>query len=126
MKIEMYKCDRCGALIGDDRHRLVAPDGTEKDLCQACVNQIFRKEEKAEIPEVKVVPLAETPEAGPILGLLANPKEKAKKGDKKIDRGKIKALKKAGWKAWEIASECKCSEATVYNVLKEAEDETEL
>lgn len=113
MKIEMYKCDRCGALIGDDRHRLVAPDGTEKDLCQACVNQIFGKRE-----EVKV----ETPEAGPILGLLANPK----KGDKKIDRGKIRALKKAGWKAWEIASECKCSEATVYNVLKEAQDETEL
>ena len=113
MKIEMYKCDRCGALIGDDRHRLVAPDGTEKDLCQACVNQIFGKREEAKV---------ETPEAGPILGMLANPK----KGDKKIDRGKIRALKKAGWKAWEIASECKCSEATVYNVLKEAEDETEL
>lgn len=120
MKIEMYKCDRCGALIGDDRHRLVAPDGTEKDLCQACVNQIFRKEEKAEIPEVKV---AETPEAGPILGLLTE--GKAKKGDKKIDRGKIKALKKAGWKAWEIASECHCSEATVYNVLKEAEEDAD-
>lgn len=107
MKIEMYKCDRCGALIGDDRHRLVAPDGTEKDLCQACVNQIFGKRE-----EVKV----ETPEAS--LGLLANPK----KGDKKIDRGKIKALKKANWKVWQIAEECKCSEATVYNVLKEAEE----
>lgn len=119
MKIEMYKCDRCGALIGDDRHRLVAPDGTEKDLCQACVDQIFGKRE-----EVKVVQLAETPEAGPILGLLTG--GKAKKGDKKIDRGKIRALKKAGWKAWEIASECHCSEATVYNVLKEAEDETEL
>lgn len=115
MKIEMYKCDRCGALIGDDRHRLVAPDGTEKDLCKACVNQIFRKEE---IPEVKV---AETPEAGPILGLLANPK----KGDKKIDRGKIRALKKAGWKVWQIASDCQCSEATVYNVLKEAEEDAD-
>lgn len=38
---------------------------------------------------------------------------------KKIDRGKIMALHKAGWSAEKIADEMKCSTVTVYKALKE-------
>ena len=38
----------------------------------------------------------------------------------KVDKGRIIALAKAGWKRKDIAEDAKCSEATVYAVLKEA------
>ena len=37
---------------------------------------------------------------------------------KKIDRGKIIALHKAGWSGKKIADEMRCSIGTVYNVIK--------
>ena len=45
-----------------------------------------------------------------------------KKTTKKItvDKGKIIALRNAGWKYKDIAEDVGCSEATVYSVLKEA------
>lgn len=46
-------------------------------------------------------------------------KPAAKTGKKKIDTGKIKALKKAGWSVPKIADEMRCSVATVYNHLAE-------
>ena len=45
--------------------------------------------------------------------------EKPKKEKKRIDTGKIKALKKAGWSVAKIADEMRCSVATVYNHLAE-------
>ena len=49
-------------------------------------------------------------------------KKPEKKAVKKVavDKGKILALAKAGWKKADIANDVKCSEATVYSVLKEA------
>ena len=38
----------------------------------------------------------------------------------RVDKGKIKALAKAGWKAEDIARDVKCSKWTVYQVLREA------
>lgn len=46
-------------------------------------------------------------------------KPAAKTTKKKIDTGKIKALKKAGWSVPKIADEMRCSVATVYNHLAE-------
>ena len=46
-------------------------------------------------------------------------KPAAKKGKKRIDAGKIRALKKAGWSVPKIADEMRCSQATVYNYLAE-------
>lgn len=45
-------------------------------------------------------------------------------GKRKIDVGKIKALRKAGWSARDIAIDVGCSEATVYNHLKKMEEKS--
>lgn len=37
---------------------------------------------------------------------------------KRVDRGKILALHKAGWTAKDIARECSCHEQTVYIYLR--------
>ena len=46
-------------------------------------------------------------------------KKAAPKSNKKIDRGKVKALAEGGWTPQEIADEMKCSLQTVYNALNE-------
>ena len=57
--------------------------------------------------------------------ILGNDEPKTEETEKKpqrnrdIDRGKVKALYKAGWKTKEIADECKCSVATVYKIVNE-------
>ena len=43
--------------------------------------------------------------------------EKKTTRNRNIDKGKIKALWKAGWKAKDIAEECKCSVAVVYKII---------
>ena len=53
---------------------------------------------------------------------LPEPEEKPVKKIK-IDKGKILALAKAGWKGSDIARDVKCSENTVYKILKEARNE---
>lgn len=47
----------------------------------------------------------------------AEPEKKS--GRKKIDRGKVLALHRAGWSSKNIAAEMKCSEASVSMILKE-------
>lgn len=47
----------------------------------------------------------------------AEPKKKS--GRKKIDRGKVLALHRAGWSSKNIAAEMACSEASVSMILKE-------
>ena len=42
-----------------------------------------------------------------------------KKSNKKIDRGKVKALAEGGWTPQEIADEMQCSLQTAYNALNE-------
>ena len=50
-------------------------------------------------------------------------KPKATKKAQPIDKGKIGALRKAGWAIAEIADEMKCSNNTVYKVLNELKEE---
>lgn len=45
---------------------------------------------------------------------------KSKPAKKEIDRGKIVALRDAGWEVKDIAGEMHCSAQTIYNVLNEA------
>ena len=54
----------------------------------------------------------------------AEPKEKPKttKKAKPIDKGKIGALRKAGWTIAEIADEMKCNQPTVHKVLEELKE----
>lgn len=46
----------------------------------------------------------------------------ASEGKKKIDKGKIRALRKAGWLLSEIALDCYCSIADVEEVLNETQN----
>ena len=60
-------------------------------------------------------------------GAAAEPKgkmitETKKQTSRRVDRGKILALGRAGWKAADIAREAKCSVNTVRNVIREELD----
>lgn len=50
--------------------------------------------------------------------ILDNHESSGEKSKRKIDVGKIYALRDAGWKIKDIAEECRCSIATVANYLK--------
>ena len=69
--------------------------------------------EKAEANTIKQVSNISKPQK------IEEKKPAAKTTKKKIDTGKIKALKKAGWSVPKIADEMRCSVATVYNHLAE-------
>ena len=58
-------------------------------------------------------------------GASVGPPKKEEAPRKPVDKGRIVALANAGWKVKEIAIDAKCSEATVYNVLKEAKKTSE-
>lgn len=93
MKITMIKCDRCGRIIDEGKqYKLVAPDGSERDLCEKCSTEIFVS-----------FPIEEKPK---------------NKRQKRVDHGKIHALHEAGWKMRDIAMDVGCSEQTVYTSLK--------
>ena len=48
------------------------------------------------------------------------PKPKPAKKTKEIDKGKVVALRNAGWVIKDIAGEMQCSTQTIYNILNEA------
>jgi len=48
------------------------------------------------------------------------------KRQKKIDTGKILALKAVGWKEADIARDCECGESTVYKVIKDDAERRQL
>lgn len=115
MKLTMYKCDRCGCLVDEgNQFVLLAPTTESRDLCAACAQRIFHD------PKVEEELRTGCDE-------VAKPKEGTvkitKRGVKqKVDHGKIRALFNAGWKICDIAMDVKCSEQTVYNVLKRAQE----
>lgn len=47
-------------------------------------------------------------------------KPKPAKKTKEIDKGKVVALRNAGWVIKDIAGEMQCSTQTIYNILNEA------
>ena len=77
--------------------------------------------------EGKVFGAEELPEEKPVVPIVEKkPEEKPKKpgGRKfKVDRGKILALHRAGWKAADIARDVSCSDWTVNKVIREAKEE---
>lgn len=83
----------------DAEHEQTGPDRSEP----------VQEEPKQEEPK-KPEPKAEPVKAAP------------KKTAKPIDKGKIGALRKAGWTVAEIADEMKCSAPTVRKVLSEIQE----
>ena len=70
-----------------------------------------------ELPEQKtVVPIVEKKEEPS--GVKANGGPR-----KKVDRGKVLALARAGWKNADIARDLECSEGIISKILREAREE---
>lgn len=55
-----------------------------------------------------------------ICGDTKEEKPKTAKKTKEIDKGKVVALRNAGWVIKDIAGEMQCSTQTIYNILNEA------
>lgn len=101
MRKEIIYCDKCGREVDGAFWFADLIKGTEilvgsYDICPDCMARFMELEEPAPDPEPK-----------------------PKRQPRKIDRGKVWALKDADWKVSAIAGELGCSEATIYNILNE-------
>ena len=118
MRKYLVTCDRCGKDCGEKGYKVVfgyenentagridSPETDKLDFCEGCLKLI----------QQMVAGFAEGKEADP------KPVQKEKK-QPKIDKGKVRALRAAGWKVKDIAGEMGCSNQAIYNVLKEQGD----
>ena len=121
MRKYLVTCDRCGKDCGEKGYKVVfgyenentagridSPETDKLDFCMDCMKQI----------QQMVAGFAEGREVEP------TPVQKEKKAPK-IDKGKVRALRTAGWKVKDIAGEMGCSAQAVYSVLKESGDGSE-
>lgn len=94
MRKEIIICDKCGKEIDGDLwccHSNSVDVDYFYDFCMECMDMFVK----------------------------TDPEPKPKRQPRKIDRGKVWALKDADWKVSAIAGEIGCSEATIYNILNE-------
>lgn len=101
MRKEIIYCDKCGREIDGAFWFADLIKGAEilvgsYDICPDCMASLMEPEVPAPDPEPK-----------------------PKRQPRKIDRGKVWALRDADWKVSAIAGEMGCSEATIYNILNE-------
>ena len=110
--MQAYICDRCGRVIGEDglltRIRVGSVDQEtesyssvyDADLCKTCADAVtgYALKERAAVESAKPGP---------------KPKQRVE-----VDTGKVQALKKAGWKAKDIAGDMGISVSAVYAALK--------
>lgn len=124
-------CDRCGKTIEGVRigsiswewlvgpkEEIPMPNPFEHwDFCEDCMNNIRMVIEH----KIEAEPVPDPEEQQPD----SEPKKRKRNpggkmgAPKKIDRGKVFALRKAGWTAAKIADEMKCSLGTVKRILQE-------
>lgn len=132
-------CDGCGKLITGNPIRFAAEHidrDTEtyaelyqtmnQDYCRDCTDEILmtikgyakspEKESQKEADSVEL-PFPELLESSEESGG-AKPKENRSKKPA-VDRGKVYALRDAGWSGAKIADEMRCSEARISQILKE-------
>ena len=124
--MRIIKCDRCGKTIEKDvkpwAFAICNSDTGEPypgnpfkgwDFCLECKDEIIefvKMKKKLETPEQNIVITAETP-------------EKSKPKTAPLDKGKMLALRKAGWSLTEIAGECHCAVSTVSRILAELKEQ---
>ena len=129
MRRSTYFCDRCNTQLGEGEVFQIQPSAQNIDddgllstdwerskefdrfrnihFCRQCLNQIIAfAESKPEKPAEKNGGVAKRTAVNKIT----------------LDIGKVNALRKAGWTMKQIAEEMGCSEATIYNKLKEREE----
>lgn len=111
-------CDKCGKDVTGQAFEPFRGF----DLCPACADEIELMITKKEAPapevynpEQALVKAIETPE---------KPKAVPKGGArKKLDKGKILALHKAGWSNAKIADETGCNRVTIWRIIHDAEED---
>lgn len=120
-------CDKCGAEITKDPIRLnmnyvdvatgeiLEPKTTiqqqERDYCELCARSILNYAEQ------KAVLIVEHRTIKPKKTEVKEPEEDQGKPKKKLDIGKIMALKKAGWSAADIAEELGTTAQSIYSAV---------
>ena len=120
-------CDKCGAEItkdpirlnmtyvdvmtGDIEDPITSKEQRERDYCELCARSILNYAEK------KVVLIVEHPTIKPKKTEVKEPEEDQSKPKKKLDIGKIMALKKAGWSAADIAEELGTTAQSIYSAV---------
>ena len=120
-------CDKCGAEItkdpirlnmtyvdvmtGDIEDPITSKEQWERDYCELCARSILNYAEK------KVVLIVEHPTIKPKKTEVKEPEEDQSKPKKKLDIGKIMALKKAGWNAADIADELGTTAQSIYSAV---------
>lgn len=115
MRKTVLVCDLCGREITGSPARLkpeTEDQGTgaelrqelaEKDFHRDCADRVIRR----------------------ILDMLQGGGPGKPSGRRKIDRGKVMALDRAGWAVKKIAGEMQCSDQGVRNILAESREETD-
>ncbi len=104
MKKMVIICDRCGSIIQEEETIRIMD---EIDICQKC----WPKLKPAFLEWLKTSNAGTKPKT-------VKPKKKAEapaKTEKKVDLGKMQALRDGGWTLEKIAEEMKVSKTFVYN-----------
>ena len=120
-------CDKCGAEIkkdpirlnmtyvdvmtGDIEDPITSREQRERDYCELCARSILDYAEK------KAIVVVEHPTIKTKKTEVKEPEEDQSKPKKKLDIGKIMALKKAGWSAADIAEELETTAQSIYSAV---------
>lgn len=121
-------CDKCGAEItkdpirlnmtyvdvmtGDIEDPITSKEQRERDYCELCAKAILNFAEKPEVLRFEVAVKKKEKEH-----TTKELEEDQSKTKKKLDIGKIMALKKAGWSAAKIADELETTVQSIYSAV---------
>lgn len=135
-------CDRCGEKIDGQRNagiiRMtwhdaetweVISEGAERDYCPSCfaaLKTVIETPAKKMAPTTCVAPepVEVWKDEKPEVAEPETPEDKPKR--KKIDKGKVLALHKAGWSNADIAKEIGCHPSSISQIITAAIDEGRL
>lgn len=123
-------CDKCGAEItkdpirlnmtyvdvmtGDIEDPITSKEQRERDYCELCAKAILNFAEKPEVLRFEYQAAVKKKEKE---HTIKEQEEDQGKPKKKLDIGKIMALKKAGWSAADIADELGTTAQSIYSAV---------
>lgn len=123
-------CDKCGAEItkdpirlnmtyvdvmtGDIEDPITSKEQRERDYCELCAKAVLNFAEKPEVLRFEYQAAMKKKEKE---HTIKEPEEDQSKPKKKLDIGKIMALKKAGWSAADIADELGTTPQSIYSAV---------
>ena len=123
-------CDKCGAEItkdpirlnmtyvdvmtGDIEDPITSKEQRERDYCELCAKAVLNFAEKPEFLRIEYQADVKKKEKE---HTIKEPEEDQSKPKKKLDIGKIMALKKAGWSAADIAEELGTTPQSIYSAV---------